>query len=279
MATPLTRRRVLGGLAGAFAFPGAARAEGILAAKEYFETARVELLVPGLHPSHDGITIAQLSDLHVGAGVPSGRILAAVRALNDERPDLAVLTGDFVTTRLDPVAMVPEVLKGITAPTFAVLGNHDHRTDAPGITEKLEGIGYAVLQNQHSCVYLRGAPFTVLGMDDSTTRNHDPEATFKGAPRDGSRLVLTHTPTGAKALPPNENLVVLSGHTHGGQVHIPKLTEGLFARAGQPYVRGLHEVNGNQLYVNRGMGFGKGSPFPRLNSDPELTILTLRAAL
>jgi predicted MPP superfamily phosphohydrolase len=256
--------------------PKAARAERKLAFNEYFEITRPELFIPGLHASHDGLKVAQLSDIHIGRGSPDGRVIAAVRIINDEDPDLVVLTGDYVTTKRDPYDRVPDLLQGIDAPVYAVMGNHDHYSNAPLLREKLEGVGYTVLQNEHTTLRLKGADFTVLGLDDSTTRHDDVEKTFKGNPR-GSRLVLAHTPTSAVKLPAWEGLLCLSGHTHGGQVHVPRLTEGVFARAGQPYIRGHYAVRGNQLYVNRGLGFGRGTPLPRVDSDPELTLFTLRA--
>lgn len=272
----LSRRGVLGAFLSGALLPATSRAERKLSASEYFEVTRTELFIPGLHHAHDGLRIAQLSDIHIGRGSPDGRVIAAVRMLNEEGPDLAVLTGDYVTTRRDPFDRVPQLLKGLEAPTYAVMGNHDHWSNAPYLRKGLEGIGYTVLQNQHTVLRLKGADFNVLGLDDSTTAHDDVERTFKGKPA-GSRLVLAHTPTSARKLPAFEGLLCLSGHTHGGQLNVPKLTEGIFARVGQPYVRGLYNVRGNQLYVNRGLGFGRGTGLPRLNSEPELSLITLRA--
>ena len=272
----LSRRGMLAAVMSAVMLPKAARAERRLAANEHFEITHPELFIPGLNPAHDGLKIGQLSDIHIGRGSPDGRVIAAVRILNDENPDLVMLTGDYVTTKRDPYDRVPDLLRGIEAPVYAVMGNHDHYTDAPLLRKKLEGIGYTVLQNEHSVLRIKGSDFTVLGVDDCTTHHDDVELTFKGKPK-GSRLVLAHTPTGANKLPPWEGLLCLSGHTHGGQVHVPRLTEGLFSRAGQPYIRGHYAVRGNQLYVNRGLGFGRGTALPRVDSEPELTIFTLRA--
>ena len=122
---------------------------------------------------------------------------------------------------------------------------------------------------------LLAAGHTVVGVDDSTTKHDDVHKAFQGAHK-GSRLVLTHTPSAAKKLPVDEDLLCLSGHTHGGQWEVPQLTEGIFKRIGQPYYRGYYRLRGNQLYVNRGLGYGKGTRLPRLNSDPELSVLTLR---
>ncbi|MHB8872858.1 MAG: metallophosphoesterase [Myxococcaceae bacterium] len=280
MPHALSRRSLLTALAGATvlgpAVVHAADKERRRGEWNRFEVSRTELLVPGLDPAHDGLVVGQLSDIHVGRNTPDGRVIAAVRELNEAGPDLVFLTGDYITTRRDPIDQVPRLLAGIAAPTFAVLGNHDHWTDAPRLRRDLEAAGYTVLQNQHTVTRVRGAPLTVLGVDDGRSDHDDVDATFKGAPAAGTRLVLAHNPPTARKLPAWGNLVCLSGHTHGGQVTIPGFTDGLFRRIGQPYVRGLYTVRGNQLYVNRGLGFGKGSPLVRVGADPELSLFTLR---
>jgi predicted MPP superfamily phosphohydrolase len=274
----VSRRGVISAVAAAALAPRAVRAERRKEGAEYFEVSRTEVFITGLDPAHDGLTVGQLSDIHVGSATPQSRIEAAVAAMNHEKPDIAVLTGDFVTTKSDPRPLVPELLGKIAVPTFAVLGNHDHWTNAEEIARGLERTGISVLQNRHTTTRIRGADFTVLGMDDSTTRHADPEETFKGAPTRGSRLVLTHTPTGVRKLPPWDDLLCLSGHTHGGQMYVAGITEAFFRRFGQPYLRGHYVVNGNQLYVNRGLGFGRGGRHPRVDSDPELALLVLRRA-
>jgi uncharacterized protein len=271
----MTRRRLLSTLSAAALTPRAVRAERRQQRHESFEVTRLDLHLTGLDPAHDGVRIAQLSDLHIGHGVPDGRIIAAVNALNDERPDLAVLTGDFVTNRFDPYERVPQLLERIQPQAWAVLGNHDHWSDAKAVSAGLRKANIGLLQNQHTAVNLRGVDFSVIGIDDSTTRNDDVAAAFKGTRSGTSRLVLTHTPSCAGKLPAWEDVLCLSGHTHGGQWDVPRLTEGVFKRAGQPWYRGLYSVRGNQLYVNRGMGFGRGTRLPRLNAEPELTLITL----
>jgi predicted MPP superfamily phosphohydrolase len=244
----------------------------------YFDVSRNDIYIRGLDPSHDGLTVGQLSDLHVGSATPDSRIVDAVAAMNDLKPDICVLTGDFVTIKSDPREKVGELLGELKVETFAVLGNHDHWTNADEVSDSLEKKGINVLRNQHSTVRLKGADFTVLGVDDSTTKSDDVAGTFRGAPTRGSRLVLTHTPTGVRKLPAWNDLLCLSGHTHGGQMHIAGITAAVFRRFGQPYLRGHYEVNGNQLYVNRGLGFGRGGRHMRVDSEPELALLTLRRA-
>jgi predicted MPP superfamily phosphohydrolase len=207
---------------------------------------------------------------------PDARVRAAVAEINALAPDLVILTGDFVTYSRRPMPLVGGLLAGLDAPTLAVLGNHDHFVDAAQVTGSLEGCGYAVLRNQHTVLRVRGAPLTVLGVDDGGTRHDDVARTFSGAAKDGTRLVLTHNPVTARKLPERDGLVCFSGHTHGGQIVIPPVTDALARAFGQPYIRGRYEVAGNQLYVNRGLGWGRSQDFLHHGSEPELSLFTLR---
>ncbi|MBF5046018.1 metallophosphoesterase [Aggregicoccus sp. 17bor-14] len=244
-----------------------------------FTLTENELHVPGLHPAHDGLRIAQISDIHIGQATPDMRIRRAVLEINARQPDLVFLTGDYVTHSPKPIPRVPVLLQGLKGPVFVVLGNHDHWVDPHTLRRGLEGVGYTVLQNEHRVVHVRGAPACVLGIDDGLTGRDDVEATFRGAPTSGTRLVLAHTPPTIEKLPPHEGLVQFSGHTHGGQFVVRGLTEAIFKRAGQPYIRGHYAVRGNQLYVNRGLGFGFGGPYLRRGSEPEVAFFTLRPAV
>ncbi|NTX02695.1 MULTISPECIES: metallophosphoesterase [Myxococcus] len=254
------------------------RPERRLRWRDHFTLTENLLHLPHLPACHDGLRVAQLSDVHVGQATSEVRIRRAVEAVNAESPDLVFLTGDYVTHSPKPLPRVRDVLSGLKGRVFVVLGNHDHWVDAPYLRQCFEHLGYTVLQNEHRVVHLRGAPVTVLGVDDGRTGRDDVEATFRGAPESGTRLVLAHTPPTVDKLPAQGNLVQFSGHTHGGQFIVQGLTERLFRRAGQPYIRGHYQVNGNQLYVNRGLGFGFGGPYLRRGSEPEVAFFTLRAA-
>ena len=273
-----SRRRVVGALLGGLVAARASRAAEAQRQTWSFDVEEVELKVRGLDEVHDGIRIAQLTDIHIGNNTPDGRVLAAVEAINAAQPDLVVLTGDYVTRKGDPLERVPDLLRGLRGDVTAVLGNHDHWTDARTIRKDLEHCGFAVLQNASTTLSVRGKPFTIFGVDDDVSHHADVAVTWKGAPQTGSRLVLAHSPPTVDQLPSDGGLVCLSGHTHGGQVYLGAVTEGLFSRVGQPYVRGLYQVNGNSLYVSRGLGFGRGSPLMRVGSEPEVTVITLRAA-
>jgi predicted MPP superfamily phosphohydrolase len=273
----MTRRKLFKAVAAAVTTPALVRAERRLAANEYFELTDHEVFLPGLDPAHDGLKVAHLTDLHIGHGVPDGRVIAAVRAVNEAQPDLVALTGDFVTSRRDPYDRVPQLLSTLLAPSVAVLGNHDHWSDAHEVASRLERVGIAVLRNQNTTLQVCGRDFTFVGVDDAATRHDDVEEALRGAAA-GSRLLLTHTPSLARKLPAWAEWLVLAGHTHGGNWEIPGVTRNVFARAGQPWYRGFYRVRGNQLFVNRGLGFGKGTRLPRFNADPEVALLTLRAS-
>lgn len=277
-AAPVWREALSGGRNALVARSGVDpfRQERRLRWRDHFSLSENVLFLPHMHAEHDGLRIAQLSDVHVGQATSSVRIRRAVEAVNAEAPDLVFLTGDYVTHSPKPLPRVRELLAGLRGPVFVVLGNHDHWVDGPYLRESFERLGYTVLQNEHRVVHVRGAPVTVLGIDDGRTGRDDVEATFRGAPESGTRLVLTHAPPTVEKLPAHAGLVQFSGHTHGGQFVVRGLTEALFRRAGQPYISGHYHVNGNQLYVNRGLGFGFGGPYLRRGSEPEVAFFTLR---
>lgn len=241
-----------------------------------FEITDTKLELSSLHPAHHGMTVAQLSDVHVGLSTPERRVQAAVEMINRRAPDLVFLTGDYVNFDAVVLADVFRLLGGIEAPTFVILGNHDHWVAPTEIRRGFEAIGYAVLQNEHRVVPVRGAPVTVLGIDDRRTKNDDVKAAFMGAPTEGTRLVLAHNPLTADDLPASAGLVCFSGHTHGGQIILPgRATERVLARIGMPYIRGHYVVRGNQLYVNRGLGFGRNVRFMHDGSRPEVAFFRL----
>jgi predicted MPP superfamily phosphohydrolase len=234
-----------------------------------------DVMVPGLDPAHDGIKIAHLTDLHVGMLTPDRKILRAVERAQAARPDLVLMTGDFVCYSPKFVGRLAELVRGIDAPVYTVLGNHDYWTDDEGVRRALERNGYAVLRNGHSEITLRGEPLTVVGIDDAITGHADPRRAFRGARRHGSRIVLTHVPSLADRAAEHGQALVLAGHTHGGHVNIPRVTAEIAARLGNRYLAGFFRVGDSLLYVNRGIG---SSSVPiRAGAPSEVAVFTLRA--
>lgn len=272
------RRHFLRGAA-IFGAAGAAGALPALAAaqEEEARAERVTFRIPALDPAHDGLRIAQLSDIHVGPRTSPEIIRRAIAEANRFAPDLVVLTGDFVSRRRSEVEGMRAQLGGIAAPTVAVLGNHDVWVDPRGAAAALRAHGYEVLENAWTRVQLRGAPFTVVGVGDHLTGREDVRAATRGLRGGTAPLVLAHGPkTADKLRALGRPLLCLSGHTHGGQINLPILTPLLLASIREPYVRGLYTFGDVQLYVNRGVGMsGIGV---RLNSPAEVTLATLRRA-
>jgi uncharacterized protein len=276
----MKRRSVLRSVAGSLATAATARAENRRSPTDrgaYFELTEHEVTLSSLLAEHDGLRIAQLSDIHIGRDVPDERVIAAVDAVNAAAPDLIVLTGDYVTHHGDPIEHVPALLNRLRGTVVSVLGNHDHWTNPFQVSRELRSVGFHVLQNQHTTLRLRDKPFSIIGVDDAVSKHEDMHEAFRGVQATSSQLVLAHAPSSFDRLRSGAGLLCLSGHTHGGQWYIEGVSEALFARVGQPYVRGHHHSGSNQLYVNRGLGFGHHTRLPRVNSDPEVAILTLRS--
>jgi predicted MPP superfamily phosphohydrolase len=237
-----------------------------------------EVRVPNLDPSHDGLRVAHLSDLHVGLLTSTNKIRRAVRRAAHARPDLTVLTGDYLCYSPKFLGLLGELVAEIEGPAVAVLGNHDYWTDGEGVRQVFERAYVHVLRNQHSTVHLKGAPLEIVGIDDAVTAQADPVRAFRGLhAREGrSRLVLTHVPSIADIAAQYGPSMMLAGHTHGGHVNIPRITAGIARRLGNRYLAGFYEVGDSLLYVNRGVG-SSSVPF-RANAPSEVALLTLRAS-
>jgi len=234
-----------------------------------------QVRIPGLDTAHDGLRIAHVTDLHVGMLTPHKRIRRALELAQAEKPDLLLLTSDFVCYSPKFVGALAEIMQGVHTPAYAVLGNHDHWTDAPGVTRALEQNGVEVLKNAHTVLNLRHAPLELVGIDDAVTRNSDVKRAFAGTRAHRSRIVLTHVPSLADRAADYGAALALAGHTHGGHVHIPHVTAHLFKRLGAPYLKGFYDVGDVRLYVNCGVG---ASSVPiRAGAPSEVAVFTLRA--
>ena len=237
----------------------------------------VDVHVADLDPRHDGVTIAHLSDIHVGSLTPRAHIRAAIDAANAAKPDVVALTGDYVCWRRHEVDLIADQLAGLQARrVFAVLGNHDYFTWNQGVTAGLARCGYEVMKNSSSSVDIHGAPLALIGIDDPVTRHHDVRAAFHGAAH-GTRVVLCHSPDLAPALAARGCDLVLSGHTHGGQMFVPGVTDRIMKRIGLNYRRGMFAIDPRtNLYVTPGVGFSGVTRRFGDGTAAEVAILTLR---
>lgn len=236
--------------------------------------------IRNLNPRHDGLRIAHLSDIHVGRVTPRAHIRAAIELANEARPDVVVLTGDYINFSRSDIPLAEEQLAGLEARrVVAVLGNHDYFASGRGVAAALAKNGYDVLRNQHTTLDVDGAPLSFVGIDDPITRHDDPDAAFAGVPSNGTRLVLTHYPRDVRDLAARGGHLVLSGHTHGGQIYVGRITERIMRRVGLHYRRGLYAVDDStQLFVTSGVGFSGVRVRAGDGTQAEVALLTLRAA-
>lgn len=240
----------------------------------------VEVKIRGLDPRHDGVRIAQLSDIHVGNLTPPSHIRAAIDAANAAAPDVIVLTGDYVCWKRHEAELAADQLGGLRAPrVLAVLGNHDYFTHGAGVRAALERNGYEVLRNRTTIADVRGAPLAMVGVDDPVTRHDDLEASFAGAPAGTTKVVLCHSPDKGPELAARGASLVLSGHTHGGQMYVKGITDRLMKRLGLNYRRGVYPLSDDTtLYVTPGVGFSGVTRRFGEGTDAEVAVLTLRRA-
>jgi predicted MPP superfamily phosphohydrolase len=237
------------------------------------ETVVVE--IAGLPAAFAGYTIAFLSDFHASPLLPERAIAAAVELANAQRPDLIALGGDFVSSHRRHIARVCAAMAALRAPdgVAGVLGNHDHYLGPGLVREGLERAGVQVLTNRALVVERAGARLAIAGVDDLIHGGIDFESAVSGIPPEVPRVVLSHHPDVFALWPAHLRLdLMLSGHTHGGQVKLPFL--------GAPYVpsyhlygEGLIRDGGRQLYVSRGIG---SLLFPiRWGCPPEISVIRL----
>jgi len=240
---------------------------------------RMELRPPGLGRDLDGFTIAHLTDLHRGLYTPAAFIAHAVAETNALRPDLIVLTGDYVTRSAYYLASCAEALRELSAPRgkLAVFGNHEHWTDLDVARRQLTATaGCDLLQNE-SITFMEGsAVLCIVGLDDPWTRHEDFGRAFASVPKGAPTILLSHTPDIAAEAASRSVDLVLCGHTHGGEVVLPWIGPPyVWARTGRRFGSGLNHEGTTAVYTNRGIGRGF-LPF-RLNCPPEIALFTLRA--
>jgi len=252
---------------------------------------RQELALPPGFAFDRPVRLLHVSDLHLtGRELDKSRRLRRIGRLE---VDLAVITGDFIETNAG-IDAVRRALRHLKPPhgVYAVFGNHDYyvyglrdlffpRRSGPASAQSerlaavLESLGVNVLRNAHRAVPVAGGRLVLIGLDDYYSDRHDLDAAFAGAPEDGFRILLSHSPDIVELLGERRVQLVLAGHTHGGQVRLPVLgtpvtRSGLSAE----HVSGLSQHAGTPVHVTRGVGSGLWTPM-RFRCLPEVSILYL----
>lgn len=272
----LTRRRFIRnvslGAAGSTGFAG----YGLAGALDLPGLRHSTLELAQLPPEWNGLTIAQISDVHAGPYMPAERMARIARMVQFLEPDLVAFTGDQMDRRPSDADRFVRGFAGIEAPlgVYGILGNHDHYFDPRLSEQALVEAGITPLVNQSRVLRRGGAELALIGLEDlnagsGRTPNFDLLGRFPGA----FRLCLSHQPrTWHDAAAAGAHLT-LAGHTHGGQIALTSRNFNV-ARFQGRYIAGPYRRSDATLYVSRGIGVG-AVPL-RLGAPPEVDILVLR---
>jgi predicted MPP superfamily phosphohydrolase len=247
--------------------------------RDDYEIENVKLRVTNLPPQLEGTRIAMVSDIHSGMYMIEHDMLKYVEAINDLRPDLIFIPGDFVTNKTEEIYPFINAFSKLRSNygTFTCLGNHEYFADPEIITAKMRESGMKVLRNDTEELEINGARLMLSGVDDGRHANFD-KVSYEATSLNTTRILLCHKPYYFDRAVAGKFDIMLSGHTHGGQIVLVdvlgfKLTPAAFA---SPYISGFYKRGGSLLYVSRGIGT-IGLPI-RVNCPPEITLFTLTGA-
>jgi uncharacterized protein len=243
----------------------------------WIEVRSVSLSLPHLSPAFSGYRIVQLSDIHTDRWMTAQRIQKVVDRVNQMHPDSVVLTGDFVTRNAEQFAPNLTVLKALTPKdkTLAILGNHDAWTNPDLVQATLETAGIDVLANQVVTLARGAEQLHIGGVDDVWAGRDRLNEVLAALPTNGAAILLAHEPDFADTSAATGRFdLQLSGHSHGGQIHIP-LMKRVLPPLAYKYPLGQYQVGSMIQYTNRGLG-SSGIPI-RFNCRPEITIFTLNS--
>jgi hypothetical protein len=283
----ITRRRVLQTLA--YGTAGMALYAGEIE-RHWIDIVHRDIRIAGLPDAFEGMTIAQLSDIHLDEYTEPFLLREAVDHINRMQPDMVLLTGDYVSAELLPQKTTigaawqcASMLSSIKCPQkYAILGNHDIMAGGDAIAEAITSHDIPVLRNGYLPIERGGSRIWLAGIDDPVLGKPNPDLAIPVSIRDVHRepvILMCHAPDFVDELvdlPVSQSIaLVLSGHTHGGQVRIPFLGAMHLPPGGRKYIEGWFGFGSMQLYVNRGIG-AVGLPF-RFNCRPEITLFHLRA--
>lgn len=239
--------------------------------------SETDIFIRDLPGRFEGFRITQLTDVHHSRILGLGEVRRVVGLAQQTKPDMFVLTGDYTTSYRRFIEPCAETLSALNAPegVWAVLGNHDHYTDPELTTRALERRRMAVLNNAHTTIRRGPDSIQLSGIDDWTWNAVDWARAFSGLNTNTPTILLSHQPGVLDLDETHKVSLILSGHTHGGQVDLPLLgAPARFATKDLKYARGLFQSGDTQLYVSSGTGV-IGLPV-RFGVRPEIAVLRLK---
>ncbi len=263
-------------LVAAFAYIGRAFAEGVSEPR----LNRVGVSIPGFPQgsSGQGFTILQLTDMHVGRTIRRDFVQRLVERANALAPDMVVITGDLIDLPVSQIADELAPLAQLRAPTYFITGNHEYFHGVEALVEHLQGLGIEPLLNESRVIEAGEGRFNLVGINDLIGRRigqlpPDLNAAYAGIDSALPSVVLAHQPKTILGLEGRPCDLMLSGHTHGGQI----FPFGLLVMVDQPYLAGLYRHDERrQIFVSRGTGYW-GPPL-RMLAPSEISLLTINRA-
>jgi len=278
--TRLTRRQFLGGVvATPLVAVSAVSAYARLIEPYHYLISETDIFINNLPERFEGFRITQLTDIHHSNILGIDEVRRVVALAQQTKPDMFVLTGDYATTYRRYIEPCAEALSSLNAPegVWAILGNHDHYTDAELTTRALERNHIAVLNNKNTSLQRGPDSIQLSGIDDWTWNATDWRKAFEGLKEETPTILLSHQP-GVLDFEQVKNVsLILSGHTHGGQIRLPWLgAPARFATKDLRFAQGHFQNGSVQLYVSSGTGV-IGLPV-RFGVRPEIAVLRLKRA-
>lgn len=257
---------------------GSSSTYGFFEAVKQPELNHVDITLPNLHSDLHGLTILQITDLHVGATIKEDFINTLVERCSALNPDIIALTGDLADGSSSLLKNDVQALQKLHAPLgkYFVTGNHEYYSDLEGWMNLVEELGFEILLNEHKTISRKAGSFTLAGVTDYRAGSLVPshassvKQSLLNCQESLPRILLAHQPKSIYEAAENGIDFQISGHTHGGQ-YFPG---NLLVRLDQPYVAGHYLHKNTQLYVSRGSGYW-GPPL-RIGSRSEITLFTLR---
>jgi len=243
-----------------------------------FEVVKVKINISKLPTLFQGYRIVQISDIHYGQWITADRLKGVISLINQQEPDIVAITGDFVSYSGNNVEDLIPALKEIRARdvTVAVLGNHDYWLGAKRIRSILSESKIIELNNDVYTVTREGEALHFAGVDSTTMKKNQLNKVLQKLPPNGPAILLAHEPDFADiTAKTNRFSLQLSGHSHGGQLVIPKLGTPFRGASFRKYPHGKYQVGEMVQYTNRGLG--TNAFWIRINCAPEITVIDLQA--
>lgn len=244
-----------------------------------FEIVTIPVAIQNLDSVFHGYRVVQISDIHLGQWITADRLNGVVDLVNQQKPDLVAITGDFVSYVLDHLA--EDLASGLRKlrprdATVATLGNHDHWVGAESVRRLITKSNVRDLSNDVFTIVRDSAMLHIAGVDSVAVNQNRLDLVMGKLPPDGPAILLVHEPDFADVSARTGRFSLqLSGHSHGGQIVIPRLGTPIRSYHFWKYPLGRYQVGNMVQYTNRGLG--TNLLWSRINCPPEITVFDLEA--